>query len=138
MRADLPFKRAAKGCLMREADDLRPCPLSARRSWFYILASSQSTPLTRVLKIDRSQPAPATAPDAPAPELNVIEDQAVYTERQAGELLRMIEDGNRGSGGLEKVMVFYGIVGFVRFTAGWYMVSKPPFLMCALLDLHRG
>lgn len=36
----------------------------------------------------------------------------------------MIEEGNRGTGGLEKVMVFYGIVGFVRFTAGWYMVSS--------------
>jgi hypothetical protein len=102
--------------------DLLCAPLF--RSWFYILASSQSTPLTRVLKIDRSPPPPAaTGPDAPAPELNVVEDQAVYNERQAGELLRMIEEGNRGTGGLEKVMLFYGIVGFVRFTAGWYMVS---------------
>lgn len=84
-----------------------------------------------MLKIDRSSPPPST-PDAPAPELNVIEDQAVYNEGQAGELLRMIEEGNRGTGGLDKVMVFYGVLGFVRFTQGWYMVRRrrPPSLYC--------
>lgn len=62
----------------------------------------------------------------------MIEDQAVYNEGQAGELLRMIEEGNRGTGGLEKVMVFYGVLGFVRFTQGWYMVRRrrPPLLSC--------
>lgn len=85
-----------------------------------------------MLKIDRSPPPPST-PEAPAPELSVIEDQAVYNEGQAGELLRMIEEGNRGTGGLEKVMVFYGVLGFVRFTQGWYMVRRSTSTSLALL-----
>lgn len=64
-------------------------------SRFFIVASNQSDQHYRVLKIDRT-----------SDELVVIEDAAVYSERQIQELLRMIEEGNKGSGGLEKVMVF--------------------------------
>ena len=41
----------------------------------------------------------------------VIEDEAVYTGRQMTAMLKMLEDGNKASGGLGKPKVFFGIIG---------------------------
>ena len=68
---------------------------------FYIVGSNSSDTRHRVLKVDR------TTQD----ELIVTEDEGVYNERQLNELLRMLEDGNKGSGGLARVGVFFGIAG---------------------------
>lgn len=63
-------------------------------SRFYITASSSVN--HRVLKIDR------TTPEV----LSVTEDSAVYDVRQLDQLLRMVDDGNKSAGGLEKVLDF--------------------------------
>ena len=68
---------------------------------FYVVASNTSDSLHRIIKIDR------TAPD----ELVVIEDEAVYTGREMTAMLKMLEDGNKASGGLGKPKVFFGIIG---------------------------
>lgn len=86
--------------------------LYENKSRFYVVASNTSDSLHRIIKIDR------TAPD----ELVVIEDEAVYSGRQMTAMLKMLEDGNKASGGLGKPKVFFGIIGFLRFTAGWYMI----------------
>ena len=119
--------------------------LYENKSRFYVVASNTSDSLHRIIKIDR------TAPD----ELVVIEDEAVYTGRQMTAMLKMLEDGNKASGGLGRPKVFFGIIGmsprpcfsllslvlwwtgssvilwlgltvyligFLRFTAGWYMI----------------
>lgn len=65
-----------------------------------------------MLKIDR------TDPDV----LNVVEDATHYDTQQLDLLLRMVEDGNKSQGGLAKLLDFYGIVGFARFTSTWYLV----------------
>lgn len=54
------------------------------------------------MKIDRT---------APQEELVVQEDEAVYAGKQMSGVLKMLEDGNRASGGLGKARVIFGIAG---------------------------
>ena len=75
--------------------------LYENRSRFYVVASNASDSLHRIIKIDR------TSQD----ELVVIEDEAVYTGRQMTAMLKMLEDGNKASGGLGKPRVFFGLLG---------------------------
>ncbi|KZT52574.1 hypothetical protein CALCODRAFT_502129 [Calocera cornea HHB12733] len=93
---------------------------------FYIVASNQSDTRHRILKVDR------TSQD----ELVLIEDETVYSGRQIRDLLEMVENGNRSSGGLGKVLSFYGIAGFIKFTAGWYMILITKRSVVALLGGH--
>ncbi|CUA69205.1 Polyphosphoinositide phosphatase [Rhizoctonia solani] len=92
----------------------------------YVVATGASDSRYRMLRIDRSA----------SEELVVTEDEAVYTEREITEVLRMLEDGNKVSGGLNKVQEFHGIVGFVRFTAGWYIVLITKRSVRALMGGH--
>lgn len=68
---------------------------------FYIIASNAADSRHRIIKIDR------TFQD----ELNVIEDEAEYSGKEMSAMIRMLDDGNKGSGGLGKARVFFGIVG---------------------------
>ncbi|KAG8755406.1 phosphatidylinositol-3,5-bisphosphate 5-phosphatase, partial [Ceratobasidium sp. 428] len=92
----------------------------------YVVATGASDTRYRMLRIDRTSPE----------DLSVTEDRAVYSERQIRDVLRMIEDGNKVSGGLNKVQEFHGIVGFVRFTAGWYVVLITKRSVRALMGGH--
>jgi len=119
--------------------------LYENKSRFYVVASNTSDSAHRIIKIDR------TAQD----ELVVIEDEVVYTGRQMTAMLKMLEDGNKSSGGLGKPKVFFGIIGmrppslshcrprgsyvdigFLRFTAGWYMIIITKRSPVALLGGH--
>ncbi|KAI0054065.1 hypothetical protein FA95DRAFT_1480269 [Auriscalpium vulgare] len=100
--------------------------LYENRLRFYIVASNTADSLHRIVKIDR------TSQD----ELVVVEDEAVYTGRQMTAMLKMLEDGNKASGGLGKPKVFFGLVGFMRFTAGWYMLLVTKRSVVALLGGH--
>ncbi|KZT18255.1 polyphosphoinositide phosphatase [Neolentinus lepideus HHB14362 ss-1] len=93
---------------------------------FYIVASNSSDSRHRILKIDRTTPE----------ELVVIEDEAVYSGKQMSAMLKMLDDGNKPSGGLGKARVFFGLVGFIRFTAGWYMILISKRSVVALLGGH--
>lgn len=59
-----------------------------------MIASTDS--VHRVLKIDRTDPS----------TLNVVEDSTSYDEIELHQLLRMVKDGNKSQGGLDKVMDF--------------------------------
>jgi hypothetical protein len=61
---------------------------------FYITASTANS--HRVLKIDRTDPT----------QLSVTEDGTTYDDAQLDLLLRMVQDGNKSQGGLEKVLEF--------------------------------
>jgi len=93
-------------------------------SRYYITASAGNT--HRVLKIDRTD----------ADQLNVVEDATQYDDEQLELLLRMLEDANRSQGGLNKVLDFYGVVGFVRFTSTWYIVIITGRSVVGLLGGH--
>jgi hypothetical protein len=81
----------------------------------------------RVLKIDRT-----TAPD----ELSITEDEAVYTKSEVDDLLDMIANGNKSTGGIREISTFYGIVGFVRFTEGYYITLITKRSPVALIGGH--
>lgn len=71
---------------------------------FYIVASNTSESRHRITKIDR------TSQD----ELVIVEDESLYTGKQMGDMLKMLEDGNRAQGGLGKARAFFGIAGALR------------------------
>ncbi|KAJ2920989.1 hypothetical protein H1R20_g16104, partial [Candolleomyces eurysporus] len=100
--------------------------LYENRGRFYIIASNTSDSRHRIIKIDR------TTQD----ELIVVEDEAEYTGKQMSAMLKMLDDGNKPYGGLGRAKVFFGIAGFIRFTAGWYMILITKRSVVALLGGH--
>ncbi|KAI9193603.1 Sac phosphatase domain-containing protein [Polychytrium aggregatum] len=93
---------------------------------FYMVGSNQADDHFRVLKIDRTIPT----------ELNITEDDYVYSKQEIRELLTMIEEGNKVSGGLHRVSSFFGIVGFVKFLEGYYIILITKRSAVALLGGH--
>ncbi|KAH0854635.1 hypothetical protein HID58_051010 [Brassica napus] len=78
---------------------------------FYMIGWNGSG-VHRVLKIDRLD----------ASELNVSEDSTAYTKKECYELLKRIHEGNKATGGLKRVAVCYGIIGFIKFLGPYYML----------------
>ncbi|ORZ14234.1 SacI homology domain-domain-containing protein [Absidia repens] len=94
---------------------------------YYIVGTDHSKQRYRVLQVHRTNPK----------DLVVIEDDVVYTEQEKTKLLNMIEDGNLLVGGLHLVpMKIYGMIGFIRFTQGWYMIFITKRKQVALLGGH--
>ncbi|PBK87930.1 hypothetical protein ARMGADRAFT_997455 [Armillaria gallica] len=100
--------------------------LYENRLRFFVIASNTADSRHKIIKIDR------TSQD----ELSVVEDEAEYSGKQMSAMLKMLDDGNKSSGGLGKAKMFFGIAGFVRFTAGWYMVIITKRSVVALLGGH--
>ena len=71
------------------------------RLCFYIVASNTSDSRHRIIKMDR------TSQD----ELDVVEDEAIYSGKQMSAMLKMLEDENKHCGGLGKARVFFGVAG---------------------------
>jgi hypothetical protein len=76
--------------------------LYENRLRFFIIASNASDSRHRIIKIDR------TSHDE---DLHVVEDEVEYSGKQMGAMLKMLDDGNRASGGLGKAKIFFGIAG---------------------------
>uniref|UniRef100_A0AAQ6IVR0 SAC domain-containing protein n=1 Tax=Anabas testudineus TaxID=64144 RepID=A0AAQ6IVR0_ANATE len=91
---------------------------SWRRQRYFLVGSNEAHTKHRVLKIDRTEPK----------DLVIIDDKHVYNQHEVRELLGRLDLGNRtkigqkGSSGLSKALTAYGIVGFVRFLEGYYIV----------------
>lgn len=117
--------------------------LYENRLRFYIIASNAADSRHRIIKIDRTT----------QEELTIVEDEAEYSGKQMTAMLKMLDDGNKTSGGLGKARLFFGIagaslfvpvratnldisVGFIRFTAGWYMILISKRSVVALLGGH--
>ena len=73
----------------------------------------------RVLKIDRDE----------GKLLEVSDDKTIYNTREIRDLLTMIDVGNRSKSagqkigsGLTKNVSAFGLVGFVRFLEGYYII----------------
>ena len=75
--------------------------LYENRLRFYIVASNAADSRHRIIKVDRSS----------QNELVVIEDEAEYSGKEMGAMLKMLDDGNKASGGLGKARVFFGVAG---------------------------
>ncbi|RCH83692.1 phosphatidylinositol-3,5-bisphosphate 5-phosphatase, partial [Rhizopus stolonifer] len=94
---------------------------------YYVIGTNEARQRYRVLKIDRTNPN----------ELDVFEDDVLYTEQEKTRLLKMIEDGNLSVGGLQlSPMEIHGLVGFIKFTQGWYMIFITKRRQVAVLGGH--
>ncbi|KAI6118116.1 SacI homology domain-containing protein [Pisolithus sp. B1] len=93
---------------------------------FYVIISNASDSRHRIVKIDRTS----------QNDLNVIEDETDYSGRQMSAMIKMLDDGNKTSGGIGKARIIFGVAGFVRFTAGWYMIVISKRSSVALLGGH--
>ncbi|KAG6453120.1 polyphosphoinositide phosphatase [Manduca sexta] len=81
---------------------------------FYLIGSNNTETRFRVLKIDRTDPK----------ELILVDDKVEYNKQEIHQLLNMIGFGNRSgrSTGLNKLVSAFGIVGFIRFLEGYYII----------------
>uniref|UniRef100_A0A669DJQ6 FIG4 phosphoinositide 5-phosphatase n=1 Tax=Oreochromis niloticus TaxID=8128 RepID=A0A669DJQ6_ORENI len=85
---------------------------------YFLVGSNHAQTKHRVLKIDRTEPK----------DLVIIDDKHVYNQQEVRELLGRLDQGNRtkigqkGSSGLSRAVLAFGIVGFVRFLEGYYIV----------------
>jgi len=102
---------------MSSESTIAPCPNGAQalrpptafnkfivyenRLRFYIIASNVADSRHRIIKIDRTT----------QEELTVIEDEAEYSGKQMSAMLKMLDDGNKASGGLGKGKLVFGIAG---------------------------
>jgi hypothetical protein len=75
--------------------------LYENRLRFFIIASNTTDSRHRILKVDRTS----------QEELVVVEDDSEYSGKQMSAMLKMLDDGNKSSGGLGKARVFFGIAG---------------------------
>lgn len=78
--------------------------LYENRLRFYLIASNAADSRHRITKIDR------TAQD----ELTVVEDEAEYSGKQMSAMLKMLDDGNKSSGGLGKAKMIFGVAGMLQ------------------------
>lgn len=88
------------------------------RARYFLVGSNHAQTKHRVLKIDRTEPR----------DLVIIDDKHVYSQQEVRELLGRLDLGNRtkigqkGSSGLSRAVNAFGIVGFVRFLEGYYII----------------
>ena len=83
-------------------------------SFYYIVGCDAKETYFRVLKLNRCVPKPRSLEDI------LTEDPVIYSKEDLKLVLEMIHEGNRSTGGLSRVTVAYGIVGFVRFLDCFY------------------
>ncbi|XP_015918441.2 polyphosphoinositide phosphatase [Parasteatoda tepidariorum] len=85
---------------------------------YYLVGCNNTESKFRVLKIDRTE----------SKELNVVDDKVEYSKREIRDLLNMIKCGNRSKQGqkfvsdLKGTISSFGIVGFIRFLEGYYLI----------------
>eukprot|EP01041_Mallomonas_annulata_P010773 gene10773-22499_t len=84
-------------------------------SYFYLIGSDSRERTFRLIKFDRGIIKPSSLSEI------LIEDQLVYSKEEIAEMLAMINEGNKTSGGLVQVAIAYGIVGFTRFLDCYYI-----------------
>lgn len=81
----------------------------------------------RILKIDRT---------SDVGNLNISEDEIVYTKKEMDQILNTIEDGNKSTGGIKIRTVTWGIIGFIRFTGVYYMLVVTKRSQVAMIGGH--
>ncbi|XP_046335599.2 polyphosphoinositide phosphatase-like isoform X2 [Haliotis rufescens] len=111
---------------------LQKLVLYETKARFYIVGSNKTETKFRVLKIDRTEPR----------ELVVHDDKVEYSKTEIRNILTMINVGNqtplarRGGVGLTKTVSAFGIVGFIRFLEGYYVILVTKRRKVALIGPH--
>ncbi|XP_039259102.2 polyphosphoinositide phosphatase-like [Styela clava] len=101
---------------------------------YFVIGSNNAETKFKVLKIDRSEPK----------NLVIEEDKAEYTLPQVKEIIERLHAGNWGrrqsswrQRGLVQTLTAFGIIGFVRFLEGYYMILVTKRSVAAELGGHR-
>jgi hypothetical protein len=84
-------------------------------TFYYLVGFDNQETMFRLLKINRLILKPKSLAEI------VREDDLVYTAADIAEILKMIDEGNKSSGGLVKICSAFGIVGFVKFLDCFYL-----------------
>uniref|UniRef100_A0A8D8PM46 Polyphosphoinositide phosphatase n=1 Tax=Cacopsylla melanoneura TaxID=428564 RepID=A0A8D8PM46_9HEMI len=111
------------------------CPLQkialyATKTKYLIVGSNNAHTKFRVLKIDRTEPT----------DLVLVDDKVVYTVEEIKQMTNPM-DGNRprgdaSQGGIKKLVSAFGIVGFVRFLEGYYLILVTKRRRVAVINNH--
>lgn len=80
---------------------------------FYLVGYNKARTTARIMKLDRTQP---------AGQLHIDVDPCTYSAKQMRQLILAIHDGNKATGGLKLIVHAHGILGFMRFTLGYYIM----------------
>ena len=96
-------------------------------SRFFLVGGDITDRKFRILKIDRS---------ADTSDLNVAEDDIVYTKKEMNQLLNTVDEGNKSSGGLKLRCSTWGLLGFIRFTGAYYMLIITKRSQVAIIGGH--
>lgn len=88
--------------------------LYVTHSRYYLVGSNNTQTAFKVLKVDRTEN-----------ELNIVDDRVEYNYQEIRDLLIRIDSGNRTSTnpiGVIKTFSSFGLIGFVRFLHGYYLI----------------
>lgn len=103
------------------------------KSRFYLMGTNNTQTRFRVLKIDRMEPR----------ELVVVDDKVEYSQEEIRELVTRIDVGNRtrigqrlSSNGVARIVSAFGIVGFIRFLEGYYIILITKRRLVAVIGHH--
>jgi hypothetical protein len=83
-------------------------------TYYYLMGCDSGETAFKLLKMDRCIPQARDLSEV------VCEDPNVYGKKEMTEMLQMISDGNKTTGGMTQITVAYGLVGFVRFLDCYY------------------
>lgn len=88
--------------------------LYVTQSRYYLVGSNNTQTAFKVLKVDRTET-----------DLNIVDDRIEYSYHEIRDLLMRIDHGNRtttNSIGVTKTVSSFGIIGFVKFLHGYYLI----------------
>ncbi|POW11365.1 hypothetical protein PSTT_05310 [Puccinia striiformis] len=112
-----------------KANPLERFSLFETRGRFYITGSDQPGATNRVLKIDKNLDDDG--------QLMITEDATIYTNTELKALIEQLSMGNAASGGLTRpIEPFWGIVGFIKFTGPYYLVTIKTRIPVAMVGGH--
>ncbi|CAF1306127.1 unnamed protein product [Rotaria sp. Silwood1] len=94
---------------------------------YIVVAMNKNRSKCRILKIDRMD----------QKELTITEDQHEYSHVELRQLLGTIEVSNSRVGGFSKTIHCYGIIGFIKFLEGYYMIVITRRSQVARIGYHR-
>lgn len=92
----------------------------------YIVGSNKRETMFRILEIDLT---------VPEDELNVLEDNVFFTRNEIMSILSRLEETTEG--GIQKKLTVFGLLGFIRFTACYYLITITQFSQVATIGGHN-
>ncbi|KAF7192752.1 Polyphosphoinositide phosphatase [Pseudocercospora fuligena] len=96
-------------------------------SRYWITGSDITEKYSRLLRIDRN---------SPPGQIALFEDETVYDRKERNDVLQTILEGNKSTGGLRQKFVFWGVLGFIRFTESYYMLLITKRKQVAMIGGH--